>query len=80
MGNLPAAWRSNDRAAGVGIILSHTAEQKVMMFGSTGERVCFVRLKGPVCNLFVVTTYMPHRGRTAPSQEDTIADLLPLKD
>ena len=64
-----------DRAAGVGILLSQAAEQKVLSFGSTGERVCFVRLEGPVCNLFIVATYLPHRGRVNPNQDDTIADL-----
>ena len=64
-----------DRAAGVGILLSPAAEQKVLTFGSVGERVCYVRLQGPVCNLFIVATYMPHRGRVCPSQDDAIADL-----
>ena len=65
----------NDKAAGVGIMLSKPAEQKVMMFGSTSERVCYVRLAGPVCNLFIIACYMSHRGRTCPSQDDTILHL-----
>ena len=65
----------NDKAAGVGIILSPAAEQKVLTFGSTSERVCYVRLAGPVCNLFIVATYMPHRGRVSPDQDDTIKDI-----
>ena len=64
-----------DRAAGVGIILSKAAQQKVTAFGSTGERVCYVRIQGPVCSLFIVAAYLPHRGRVAPDQDDTIADL-----
>ena len=64
-----------DKAAGVGIILSQAAQQKVLSFGSVGERVCFVRLKGPVCNLFIVATYFPHRGRVCPGQGDTTEDL-----
>ena len=64
-----------DRAAGVGILLSPAAQQKVLSFGSISERVCFVRLEGPVCNLFIVATYVPHRGRINPCQDDTIADL-----
>ena len=74
-GNDGAPRFPNDRAAGVGILLSATAQQKVMAHGSTSERVCFVRLEGPVCNLFIVACYLPHRGRTAPSQDDTICDL-----
>ena len=64
-----------DKAAGVGTILSPAAEQKVLSFGSFGERVCYVRLEGPVCNLFIVATYLPHRGRTCPNQDDTITDI-----
>ena len=37
----------NDKAAGVGIILSEAAQAKVLSFGSTSERCCFVRLEGP---------------------------------
>ena len=65
----------NDRAAGVGILLSNRMSKKVHSFGSKGERVCWVRLQGPVCNLFVVAVYLPHRGRVAPTQEQTIDDL-----
>ena len=64
-----------DKAAGVGIMLSPAAEQKVLTFGSTGERVCYVRLEGPICNLFIVSTYLPHRDRVCPSQDDTIKDI-----
>ena len=59
----------------MGIFLSQAAEQKVLSFGSFGERVCYVRLEGPVCNLFFVATYLPHRGRVCPNQDDTIADV-----
>ena len=65
----------NDRAAGVGILLSPRMQKKVMSFGSEGERVCWVRLRGPVCNLFVIASYLPHRGRVAPSQGDTLSDI-----
>ena len=34
-----------------------------------------MRLKGPVCNLYVVAVYLPHRGRVMPAQDDTLADL-----
>ena len=65
----------NDRPAGVGILLSPRMTQKVHSFGSHGERICWVRLRGPFCNLYVVAVYLPHRGRVMPSQEDTLADL-----
>ena len=64
-----------DKAAGVGILLSDAAERKVESFGSEGERVCWVRLRGPSCNLFIIAVYLPHRGRVAPCQNDTIQDL-----
>ena len=64
-----------DKAAGVGILLSPRAQQKLLSFGSEGERVCWVRLKGPVCNLFTIAVYLPHRGRVQPNQDDTLRDL-----
>ena len=65
----------NDKAAGVAIMLSKTSQGKVRGFGSEGERVCWVRLKGPTTNIFVIAVYMPHRGRVAPCQDDTLQDL-----
>ena len=62
-------------AAGVGILLSDRLEKKVTAFGSEGERICWVHIRGPVCHLFVVAIYLPHRGRTSSSQDDTLADL-----
>ena len=50
-------------------------QAKVHSFGSEGERVCWVHLSGPVCDLFVVTVYLPHRGRVAPDQNQTLADV-----
>ena len=64
-----------DKAAGVGILLSARAQKKLLGFGSEGERVCWVRLKGPACNIFIVAVYLPHRGRTQPCQDDTLKDL-----
>ena len=65
----------DDKASGVGILLSPTARSKVKSFGSEGERVCWARLAGPTCCLFVVAVYLPHRARTAPNQDDTLQDL-----
>ena len=62
----------NDRAAGVGILLSKLAQSKCIAHGSPCERICWVRLKGPVINLFIVAVYMPHRNRTEPSQSDIL--------
>ena len=65
----------DDKAAGVAILLSSRMESKVMSFGSEGERVCWVRLRGPVYNLFIIAVYLPHRARVCPSQDDTLADV-----
>ena len=65
-----------DKAAGVGIILSHRAQNKVLDKGNNdSERICWVRLEGPSCNLFVVAVYVPHSSRTEPSQSDTLKEL-----
>ena len=58
-------------------MLSSRIQAKVtgMSFGSEGNRVCWVRLRGPSCNLFVVAVYLPHRGRVHPSQDDTLSDV-----
>ena len=49
--------------------------KKIHSFGSHGERICWVRLKGPVYNLYVIAVYLPHRGRTMSTQDDTLDDL-----
>ena len=40
-----------------------------------GEWVYWVRLKGPVCDLFVVAVYMSHKGRVSPDQNQTLEDI-----
>ena len=68
----------DDIASGVGILLSPRAEQQYMRHGSPCERICWVRLKGPVTNIFVIAIYMPHRARVKPCQDDTMASLVTL--
>ena len=68
----------DDRAGGVGILLSDRACTKYMSHGSPCSRICWVRLRGPTTNLFVVAVYMPHRARVKPDQDDTIEDLMKL--
>ena len=63
----------DDRAAGVGILLSERAKQKYMRHGSPCERIACVRLKGPVTNLFVIAVYMSHRVRINPCQAETMS-------
>ena len=65
-----------DPAAGVGIILSPRAQKKFMGAGNNdSERICWVRLRGPACNLFIVAVYMPHSKRVQPAQIDTLREL-----
>ena len=67
-----------DKAAGVGILLSPLAQSKYLSHGSPCERICWVRLKGPTVNLFIVAIYVPHRARSHPAQHNTMATLLQL--
>ena len=67
-----------DRAAGVGILLSERATRKCIAHGSPCERITWVKLKGPVVDLFCIAVYMPHRMRSHPSQSDTAATLMSL--
>ena len=68
----------DDRAAGVGILLSPHAQQQYMGHDSPCERITRVSLKGPVTNLFVIGVYIPHRARNHPCQEDTMSSLVTL--
>ena len=47
----------DDKAAGVGLILSQRIANKVTAFGSEGERICWARIRGPVCHLFLIAIY-----------------------
>ena len=67
-----------DPAAGVAIMLSTRMTTKVLSQGSVGTRIAWVRVAGPVCNLFFVVTYIPHKGRTNPCAQDTIKQLQTL--
>jgi hypothetical protein len=46
--------------------------------GSPCKRICWVRLKGVITNLFVIAVYMSHRARVQPAQDDTLATLYKL--
>ena len=68
-----------DPAAGVAILLSPRMADRLLDQGNVGARIVYARLQGPVCNLFVIVTYIPHRGRTrAPYAQDTIKQLQTL--
>ena len=67
-----------DPAAGVAIMLSAHMTDLVMARGCIGTRIAWLRLEGPVCNMFFIVTYIPHKGRQSPSAEDTIAQVSTL--
>ena len=72
--------KSTDPAAGVAIMLSDRMADKLLDEGHVDTRIAWVRLKGPVCNIFYyVVAYIPHKGRTcAPFAQDTIQQLRKL--
>ena len=70
--------KSTDPAAGVAILLSARMAKRIMSSGCVGTRIVWVRIEGPICNLFVVVVYIPHKGRTNPSAQDTIKQLMEL--
>ena len=68
--------KSTDPAAGVAIMMSPRMADKVLDEGHVGTRIVWVRLKGPICNIFYVVCYIPHKGRSQkPLASDTIAQL-----
>ena len=68
-----------DPASGVAILLSQQFSTRILAQGSVGSRIVWVRLDGPVCPLFIVCVYIPHKYRkTAPQAADTIAELSSL--
>ena len=68
--------KSTDPAAGVAILLSQRMARNVLSKGHVGARIVWVRLRGPICNLFVVVVYVPHKGRqVTPTASDIIQEL-----
>ena len=68
----------DDRAAGVVILQSPRSQKKYLGHGSPCERICWVRLKGPTSNLFIMHIYQPHRARVQPAQHNTLESLTEL--
>ena len=60
-------------------MLSQRMAAKILDSGHIGTRIAWVRLKGPVCNIFFIVSYIPHKGRTVtPQAGDTIEQLAKL--
>ena len=69
----------SDPEAGVAIMLSPRMADKVIGQGHVGTRIAWVRISGPVCNIFYVVVYSPHKGRTQKLvAQDTITQLKKL--
>ena len=57
-------------------MLSSRMSAKILDSGHVGTRIVWVHLKGPICNLFYIVVYIPHKRRTvSPQAEDTITHL-----
>ena len=65
-----------ERAAGVCLMLSARFVALQMQRGTLGIRGCFIRIQGPVVNLFFVGIYLPANG----SYADTIELIRQLTD
>ena len=73
------AQESTDPAAGVAIMLSDRMADKVLDEGHVGTRIAWARIAGPICNIFFVVAYIPHKGRTTkPTATDTLEQLRKL--
>ena len=68
-----------DPVTGVTILLSQGMTSNVLIIGHVRSRIAWVRIVGPISNLFVVVVYIPHKGRKkAPTATDTIQELKTL--
>ena len=60
-------------------MLSNRMADKIIDQGHVGTRIAWVRISGPVSNMFFIVVYVPHRGRTcAPYAQDTLRQLKKL--
>ena len=70
------AEQGADPAAGMAILLSPRMTHSVLRCGHVGRRIAWVRLEGPICNLFIVVAYIPHKGRSVhPTAQDTLKQI-----
>ena len=68
--------KCKDSAAGVAILLSRRMRRHIDKSGHVGTRIAWVRLRGPVCPIFFIVVYVPHKYRNkAPQAQDTLAQL-----
>ena len=67
--------KSKDPAAGVAILLSKRMRRYIDNAGHVGTRIAWVRIRGPICPIFFIAVYIPHKYRTAPTATETLAKL-----
>ena len=67
-----------DGGCTVTIVLSERMLKKVLSCGCVGTRIIWVRITSSICDLFVIVIYIPHKGRTNPSVQDTIEKIKEL--
>ena len=67
----PKKGKYTDPAAGVAIMISPRMKQHYRDSGHVGTRIAWF-LAGPVCNIFFVAVYVPHKFRTVPNSLDII--------
>ena len=68
-----AKGKDSDPAAGVGIMLSARMTKKMASSGCVGSRIAWVRVLTPVCPIFFVCVYVPHKHRQkAPYAADVL--------
>ena len=67
---------STDPAAGVAIMLSEKMRGKIHRTGFVGSRIVWARLHGPICPIFFIVAYIPHKYRKeSPFAHETIEQL-----
>ena len=60
-------------------MLSTRMADKIVDQGHVGTRIAWVKLAGPIYNIFFIVIYIPHKGRTeSPRAQDTIRQLRKL--
>ena len=67
--------KCTDPAAGVAILLSKRMKRHIDKSVFVGTRIAWVRLRGPVCPIFFVVSYIPHKYRNTPQTTDTLTQL-----
>ena len=65
----------NDSWSGVALVLNKRLSGYIINTGSIGSRITFCRLRGTVCNIMLVSVYIPQKLSTNPNQKDTYKQL-----